>query len=766
MPQLKGRLPHIPAKEGLMPQLVGIRRAGWAVFAVAALVASLFVVAVSPGGAVEMSADAAVGYNAACGGDPESDIDFTDVSSGHVHRAAINCLAHYRVTIGTGGGEFSPNDSVTRRQMALFLQRAAGVAGVTLADAVDQGFTDVGSESQAVQDAINQVAAAGMLTGSGNVFGPGDTVTRADMAVAIINLLAQDGASESVARNADGTITLTSGVMTVTVDDAFADVTTTQPRAVDDAVSQLFELGIAKGTSATEFSPAADVTRAQMAAFITRALAFTTARPVGVSIAPVENGYEVSVRDENFEPVINARVDHFYVSGDTEGAFNADGTCDNGIVESEDTDTNECQIDISDGITDGDGNATVTVTTDTDTPTPSADSPLTVWAWTGDVGDEVRQGITELATYVDTGQTVTVDPVAFTVKRSAPTEYARMGSTVTVTIQLVDDATELNNVSQAGYEFSIEIEARQSSADLATKSGDNPLVNTLDDNIDMEDLWTKRAASVTTDESGQATFTVGGTQDRGRATQPGFDDQHNLYVGWTVTHTSEQPITDAGMSDEYVIFADEGVGELATVTAESVGPFNRASGDGATAYIDATVLDQYGGPVAGQAVQLSDPSAELDGDVTLDDRSRYTSRSGTVRLSYERDSGDPAQGMIHAQAANADGTLNTDPNAKSAAVDVIWVTDPTTAKAATGGPNDILTADLTSNAIVVDDTNGPWVVSFDSNDQFVGIEGTLDMAGFAEAIADHLEDDMSTLKLSWRFRSAKRNTSVLWTLSS
>ncbi len=750
MPQLKGRLPHIPAKEGLMPQLVGIRRAGWAVFAVAALVASLFVVAVSPGGAVEMSADAAVGYNAACGGDPESDIDFTDVSSGHVHRAAINCLAHYRVTIGTGGGEFSPNDSVTRRQMALFLQRAAGVAGVTLADAVDQGFTDVGSESQAVQDAINQVAAAGMLTGSGNVFGPGDTVTRADMAVAIINLLAQDGASESVARNADGTITLTSGVMTVTVDDAFADVTTTQPRAVDDAVSQLFELGIAKGTSATEFSPAADVTRAQMAAFITRALAFTTARPVGVSIAPVENGYEVSVRDENFEPVINARVDHFYVSGDTEGAFNADGTCDNGIVESEDTDTNECQIDISDGITDGDGNATVTVTTDTDTPTPSADSPLTVWAWTGDVGDEVRQGITDLATYVDTGQTATVDPGAFTVKRSAPTEYARMGSTVTVTIQLVDDASELNNVSQAGYEFSIEIEVVE-----------NPPT-------DSSPIILRRVISVTTDESGQATFTVGGTQD-GTIDPDVNADNDDVLVRWTITHTSAEPIMDTGVpgdsNQKSVIFSDDDA-ELATVTAESVGPFNRASGDGATAYIDATVLDQYGGPVAGQAVQLSDPSAELDGDVTLDDRSRYTSRSGTVRLSYERDSGDPAQGMIHAQAANADGTLNTDPNAKSAAVDVIWVTDPTTAKAATGGPNDILTADLTSNAIVVDDTNGPWVVSFDSNDQFVGIEGTLDMAGFAEAIADHLEDDMSTLKLSWRFRSAKRNTSVLWTLSS
>ena len=52
------------------------------------------------------------------------------------------------------------------------------------------------------------------------------------------------------------------------------------------AIRRVYELGIAKGTGdGTTFSPGtALVTRGQMAAFITRALAHTNARPAGVSV--------------------------------------------------------------------------------------------------------------------------------------------------------------------------------------------------------------------------------------------------------------------------------------------------------------------------------------------------------------------------------------------------------------------------------------------------------------------------------------------------
>jgi len=799
MPQLEGRLPRVPAKEGLMPRLVEVRRAGWAVLCVAALVGSLCVVAVSPAGAVEGVADAAGDYDGACSGAAAADGGFGDVSSDHAHRAAIDCLAHYEITLGTGEGEFSPGASVTRRQMALFMARAAGVAGVVFDDAVDQGFTDVGSESQAIQDAINQVAAAGILTGSGGLFRPGDAVTRGEMAVAVINLLAQDGVSDFVERNSNGSITIkalaledpddpTSAMVptNVRVDDVFADVRNTQIRAVDDAVSRLFELGIAKGTSAGVFSPDAEVTRGQMAAFITRALAFTSARPVGVSIIPgvAANTYDVVVLDENFEPVVDARVDYFFMLGDTSGAFNADGTCDTRVVESnpDDDPTTECQIDSGDAVTGGRGEVTLTVSG----VTPTVDDPLTVWVWTGDVGDEVQQG-TELATYVATTAASDVIPEGFTLKRSSPTQVARMGSIVTVTLQLVDNNTDYNSVSQAGHDFRVGIEVRKG---IDTATGLLP-------------VYTKRTISVTTDESGQATFTVGGALDSANDPDPNADDPDlslELDVDYVPSSGSSVMITgDIFNTDRFhdnVYFADEPGGTLldpegkqnivwnGSITAESVTPFNRASdaGDGATAYIDVTVLDLYGDPVVGQAVQLSDPSTDPDLGVTEDQlgtgtrpASRYTGRSGTVRLSYTRDSADAVQGTIRAQAADEEGALLTGVGTQSEAVTAIWVSDPDADEAEeseSGNAYTILAVDSTSNAVVVDsDTNDsdtvviPWVLSFDSDDQFViADDGPTDLAGFVKAITDDLEeDDKPTLQ--WEFRSATKNNRVLWTLT-
>ena len=61
---------------------------------------------------------------------------------------------------------------------------------------------------------------------------------------------------------------------------------------------------MAQGTGGGNFSPEAPVTRGEMAAFITRALAHTTARPEGVSIQQYLPGeVTVSVRDEVFAPV-------------------------------------------------------------------------------------------------------------------------------------------------------------------------------------------------------------------------------------------------------------------------------------------------------------------------------------------------------------------------------------------------------------------------------------------------------------------------------
>ena len=72
---------------------------------------------------------------------------------------------------------------------------------------------------------------------------------------------------------------------------------------------------MAKGTGMGYFSPASTVSRGAMAAFITRALAHTTARPEGVTIQSHGPGeVTISVRDANFHPVANAPLDIFSAS--------------------------------------------------------------------------------------------------------------------------------------------------------------------------------------------------------------------------------------------------------------------------------------------------------------------------------------------------------------------------------------------------------------------------------------------------------------------
>ena len=245
---------------------------------IAAMFAAGLVVA-APVAAAPDRADAAMSYNPACAGHASDDYGFLDVSAGHAHRVAINCLAHHGVSLGTGDGTvYSPSHTVLRWQMALFMTRAAKVAGVVLPTPADQGFTDLGGKSLSTKDAINQLVAAGLSNGhTATEFKPDDTVTRAQMALFILHLL--DKAGEHVTIAGDGTINLVSaGGTPVQVDDFFGD-TENVSREVHFAASALFELGVANGTSPGVFAPERPVLRGQMAAFITRALAFTIAQP-------------------------------------------------------------------------------------------------------------------------------------------------------------------------------------------------------------------------------------------------------------------------------------------------------------------------------------------------------------------------------------------------------------------------------------------------------------------------------------------------------
>ncbi|MBK9209722.1 MAG: S-layer homology domain-containing protein [Anaerolineales bacterium] len=111
---------------------------------------------------------------------------FGDVATDYWAAAWIK-LAAEGITGGCGGGNYCPDNTVTRAQMAVFLMKAKngsnysppGVGGST-------GFGDVATNYWAAAF-IKQLVADGITAGCGNGnYCPEDSVTRAQMAVFLV----------------------------------------------------------------------------------------------------------------------------------------------------------------------------------------------------------------------------------------------------------------------------------------------------------------------------------------------------------------------------------------------------------------------------------------------------------------------------------------------------------------------------------------------------------------------------------------------------
>jgi hypothetical protein len=183
---------------------------------------------------------------------------FTDIGAfGADVQLAINCLAAFDITQGTTATTYSPNSTVLRWQMALFLVRQAADHGITIPAAASQGFTDISGLPQATQDAINQVAQLGISKGTTTTtFSPNDVVTRWQMALFLRRLAA-------------------SANITVADDPAhnqFGDIGAFSAE-IQAAINFLADGHIALGTGGSNFSPNDPVFRWAMALFLTRVLA-------------------------------------------------------------------------------------------------------------------------------------------------------------------------------------------------------------------------------------------------------------------------------------------------------------------------------------------------------------------------------------------------------------------------------------------------------------------------------------------------------------
>ncbi|MEQ8840745.1 MAG: S-layer homology domain-containing protein [Acidimicrobiales bacterium] len=175
---------------------------------------------------------------------------FTDMPGLSWGDPAIACLYDLGVTTGTTATTYSPFGSVTRMQMAAFMARLYEAMVGEPCPVADTPFTDLTGSSWG-DPAIGCIYGLGVTTGtSPTTYSPGDPVRREQMA-AFLDRLWQ------AIREQTAPI----------VDVPFTDM---PGNYADDSIARVFGLGITTGTSPSTYSPGDDVTRVQMAAFLTR----------------------------------------------------------------------------------------------------------------------------------------------------------------------------------------------------------------------------------------------------------------------------------------------------------------------------------------------------------------------------------------------------------------------------------------------------------------------------------------------------------------
>ena len=175
-------------------------------------------------------------------------VDFLDVPPAHLFHDAVNTVARNGVTAGCGGGNYCPGDSVTRAQMAVFLLKSKLGAAHVPPPATGNVFLDVPQGSFAA-DWIEELASLGVTGGcGGSNYCPASPVTRAQMAVFLLKTL------------------LGSDYVPPAVAQVFNDV---PPGAFAyDFINDLSTRGITGGCGGGNYCPGSPNTRGQMAVFM------------------------------------------------------------------------------------------------------------------------------------------------------------------------------------------------------------------------------------------------------------------------------------------------------------------------------------------------------------------------------------------------------------------------------------------------------------------------------------------------------------------
>ncbi|KUP25008.1 S-layer homology domain-containing protein [Paenibacillus sp. DMB5] len=123
---------------------------------------------------------------------------FTDVPAGQWYTSAVTWAAQSGIVNGTGQGLFSPDAVITREQMAVMLYNYTATKGYKPLGITLPEFTDAGSVSHWAQDAVEALAAGGILSGKpGDYVDPQGETSRAEAAAVFARLIRAWGAEQS-----------------------------------------------------------------------------------------------------------------------------------------------------------------------------------------------------------------------------------------------------------------------------------------------------------------------------------------------------------------------------------------------------------------------------------------------------------------------------------------------------------------------------------------------------------------------------------------
>lgn len=180
---------------------------------------------------------------------------FTDVPTSHWAYQSITKLSNSNIINGYNNGRFGPDDRITRAQAAILIAKALKIP---LETSFKPSYQDINPTTGGYKEIV-ALTEKGIFSNA-TKFNPSAPLSRDQMAKVLVT------------------------AYQIIVDDnhqvKFQDVSTTM--TLHSYVTTIAEVGISVGYSPLQFAPKTSVTRAQMAAFLDRAMQFNGNRNKGV----------------------------------------------------------------------------------------------------------------------------------------------------------------------------------------------------------------------------------------------------------------------------------------------------------------------------------------------------------------------------------------------------------------------------------------------------------------------------------------------------